>query len=125
MEINDIPIGNDLSFPVLCWSFRAGVLHEGDLLAWPNGTLFFCNRRSLLSHTSTTVDEALAIIDRYGWGEPPLIDEIFRLVVEFSQKLPINERKANEEFYGLRRDFELLILDKIYGREFSNEDLVP
>ena len=86
-----------ISYSVFEWSFgEEDGMRGGELYAYPiQKMLFFVDRRASESSMSEfkSVEAALTEIDKYGWGEPPHIDEVFQDVLAIQEEL---QRKGVE-----------------------------
>lgn len=118
MNIRDMSTATQgFSYPVFEWSYglKRGI-RGGELRAWPqNGMLVFEDRRGPTDMPKggwkfNSVEEALAKINEYGWGEPPHIKEIFQDILGLKKKIPFKNREdAEKTFKELKEKWQVLI----------------
>jgi len=111
ISVREMPHKAGFSYPVFEWSFgRKDGIRGGELRAWPlQGHLVFTDRRESRDWKFTELEEALAKIDEYSWGEPPHIDEVFQDVLNTKKQLPAeNVGAAKAIFEELWQKWEAL-----------------
>lgn len=101
MWLEELPHTSGLSIPVFRWSFGSkGESIGGDLRVFPHhGILTFQSRRSSIEGRFESVEKILAQIDKYGWGEPPHIDEVFQDAQDASVKVRAGDKEAAEQIF--------------------------
>jgi len=106
MRVREMPHQKGISYPVFEWAFCHKGICGGTLRAWSlQATLVFEDtRESSGDWKFTSVEEALRKIDEYGWGELPLIDEIFQDLLDIKGEFPVDSldraKKIFDEFRG-------------------------
>ena len=114
MAVKERPHRDGFSYPVFEWSFGSeSEFSGGELRAWPlQGTLIFQDRRESEPWRFQSVEEALAKVDEYGWGEPPNVDEVFQDALSTHNRLQEEGVQGSEEaekiFKELKEKWEAL-----------------
>lgn len=117
MSIRKMPHVSGFSYPVFEWSFGyKNGLRGGELRAWSlQGGLVFEDRRAPIEMPKygwrfKSIEEALAKIDEYGWGEPPYIDEVFQAMIEAKSRFPVECLELAERiFQNLKEEWSAII----------------
>lgn len=124
MQIREISDRSGLFFPVFEWRFCSELVWAGTVQAWIQGFFTFQDRRESSELRFDTVEDLLAIIDTYGWGEPPCIDEIFLDITEARQMFPVRTiEEAQRIFQDWQQRWENLINDYQTSKAFWEEKL--
>lgn len=124
MQVHEISHQSGLSFPIFEWHFCSELVLAGIVQAWFQGFFIFQDRRKSSELRFDTVEDLLAKIDTYGWGEPPCIDEIFLDITEVHQIFPVRTKEeAQRILQDLQQRWESLINNYQASKAFWEEKL--
>ena len=117
MSLREESLTGPLVFPVFRWSFGPpDNIRTDTLCGWPHqGSLVYHDQSIGISGEITyfdTLEEALAVVDEHGWGEPTHIYVVFMdmldISAQFSEGIP---EDAERIFAELREKWERLIAE--------------
>ena len=112
MRVVELEHVSGIFYPLFEWGFgQENGMRGGELLVSPiHGKLIFQDRREAKPQIFESVEAALSKVDKYGWGEPPHIDEVFETALTTQAKLQKADIKGGMEILlALGEKWDILI----------------